>query len=916
MLFSNRFFLQIALTVFVILSHASAWVTAQEPTGVSVPPAALKLYEKLRSHTLPNGLKVYLLPVAGSPIVTVMTAYKVGSCDEDKSFTGLAHYLEHLMFKGTAKLMPGDIDRMTQRSGGSNNAYTNEDMTNYLFDFAADRWETALDIESQRMRGLIIDAKHEFEQEKGAVIEELARNEDQPWDLEQKAILPMLFGKSSPYGHPVIGEREHVRAATAEVIKGYYDQWYHPNNAVMIVVGGIEVETALVKIQQKFSDIPAGKLPERKSWPATYPARPARHEFPSKFPAARMLMGFVTVPQGHADEAALDVVSNLLASGKTSRLYKKLVLEERMAVDVGASHDPGRHPGWFGINVELLPGKDRGAAEKIVLAELRKLGQEALPGSELQRGQRLLLAHTMFEREGIHALADSIAKTVLVQPESALKEQIAKWAAVSIGDIQRVTKQYLDPEKPVVVWSVPLAGSSGAASTGTPVKPNRQVKSRQGNSAQPGSAGVSLQNAQKVVLPSGLTILMMENRRLPIVVAATLLRETRRYEPREKSGLVQLMGSLLEEGTARRTGPQIAEAIESIGGTLDMSSGLSSVKILSDDKRVGLEILFDCLMHPRFENEAFGRKKEEQLAEIVDAQEQATYRAADGFSAAVYGEHFRGRTSRGTLASVEKLIREDCIAFHKQVMTPDNVTLAVAGDFDSKELITLVTELTADWQGKLGSPPQYPEPALSPNQITQVITMPQAAQLQFFMGHLGIKRGSPDYFKLLVMDYVLGTGTGFTDRLSSRLRDREGLAYSVSANITDSAGDDAGTFTCYIGTDARNFGRVRQLFLEEIERLRRETPGELEVAGVKQYLLGRLAFALATNGHIAQELLTVNRYNLGFDYYERYRQAVQAVTPSDVKDMAEKYLHPDRFITVAAGAIDKEGKVLPRKQEK
>src|SRR5919199_1358662 len=192
------------------------------PTRPPVRPAAARL-DRLQTHTLPNGLKVYLLPVPGSPTVTTMVAYKVGSADEEKDQTGLSHYLEHLMFKGTEKLMPGDIDRATQRNGGMNNAYTSEDMTVYHFDFAADRWTIALDIEADRMRNVRIDEKHEFQQEKGAVIAELDRNEDEPGDLEYKTILPLLYPKDSPYSHPVIGERQHVRAATAEVIKRHYD---------------------------------------------------------------------------------------------------------------------------------------------------------------------------------------------------------------------------------------------------------------------------------------------------------------------------------------------------------------------------------------------------------------------------------------------------------------------------------------------------------------------------------------------------------------------------------------------------------------------------------------------------------------------------------------------------------------------
>jgi zinc protease len=900
-------------SIFVLLSLVCVSFSglAVEPRADAfvVPPAALKLYDALEEHTLANGLKVYLLPVPGSPVVTMMTAFKAGSCDEDKTATGLAHYLEHLLFKGTAKLRPGDIDRMTQRSGGSNNAYTNYDMTNYHFDFAADRWETALEIEADRMRNTLIDSAHEFEQEKGAVIEELARNEDGPWDLEDKAMLPLLFGKQSPYGHPVIGEREHVRGATADVIKGFYNKWYHPNNASIILTGGFEPSVALAKIKSRLESIPAGNLPERKAWPAETPARPARTEFQSKFPTARMQMAFITVQQGHADESALDLTSMVLASGKTSRLYKRLVLEERLAVDVMSSHAPGRYPGYFDIMVELLPGKDRAKAEKIVVDEVRKLSEIPISDAELNRCKRLIISQTVFSREGVHGLADSIAKTVLVQPVSALKNQFKLWATVSQADVQRVAKQYLPHDKPVVVWSIPADEKKAGL---VPIKPNSRQLARQVN---PGSVGgavgsLSLKNAQKVVLPNGLTLLLMQNNRLPIVVASASLREVRRYEPVEKSGLAQLMGSLFEEGTKQRTGPQIAEAIENVGGTLSFTGQGGSVKVMKDDAPLGLEMLFDSLLHPNFPDEAFARKKDEQLSEIADAQEQPLAQAAEAFQQIIYGKHFKGRPSRGAQATVEKLTRDDCLAFHKTVVVPENMTVAIVGDIYINETIERIKKLTASWAGKLPEPQPQAALARAEKPTTKLITMTKAAQLQFLMGHLGVPRDHSDYFKLLVMDNVLGTGSGFTDRLSSRLRDREGLAYTVTATITDSADLDPGAFMCYIGTDARNYSRVKALFLEEIERLRKEPPTEYEVTSTKQYLIGKLAFLLTTNQRIAGQLLYLNKFNLGFDYYDKYRASIEAVTPQQVQEMAQKHIQPRQFATVAAGRIDQEGRLV------
>src|SRR5262249_55002573 len=199
---------------------------------------------------------------------------------------------------------------------------------------------------ADRMRNLQIDAKHEFEQEKGAVIEELQRDEDQPWDLEHKAMMPLLFGKNAPYGHPVIGEREHVRGATAAVIKGFYDKWYYPNNAALVGCGGFDPDKALAKIKHLFGPIPKAELPPRNPAVETIRKAPVRHEFDSKFEVPRMVMGFNAVHKGDAADYALDVVQTLLTGGKTGRLYRKLVQGEEIASEVESFNSAGRYPGW------------------------------------------------------------------------------------------------------------------------------------------------------------------------------------------------------------------------------------------------------------------------------------------------------------------------------------------------------------------------------------------------------------------------------------------------------------------------------------------------------------------------------------------------------------------------------------------
>lgn len=912
--------LALALVALFLLTPLQA-AEPKAPAGADAElvRTAKGMLANLRSETLPNGLRVYLLPIPNSPTVSTMVAYRVGSADEEKDQTGLSHYLEHLLFKGTDRLMPGDIDRATQRNGGRNNAYTNEDMTVYHFDFAADRWETALEIEADRMRNVRIDAKHEFEQEKGAVIAELKRNEDGPWDLEFKKILTLLYPKEAPYSHPVIGQEEHVRAATAEIIKRYYDKWYYPNNASLIVAGGFDPEKAMTKIQSLFGSIPRGDLPARKE-PRLFKDRegPARQQFESKFELPRLLVGFNTCKVGDADDPVLDIISNILSDGRTARLYRKLVEGERVATSAGAGNYTGRYPGWFAVYVEGLQGKDRKAIEELVLAEVEKLASAPVSDEELKRARRKLLASYVFDREDIHAFADSIARaSAYPAGENVAKyyhDYLDRLLAVSKDDIQKVAKKYFSRKRASLVWSVPPERGAWNSERGSA----RQLPARDSALRPPNSAlgtSFSLKNARRVVLPNGLTLVLLEDHRAPIVVARASVRDVTLREPAEKAGVASLVGSLLEEGTENHTGPEIAALIENTGGSLGFGSSGAALRVLKPDTDLGLGLLFECLIRPSFPRDAFDRLKEQQLAEIADSDTQPRSKASRLFREIVYGPHPFGRSSSGKKETVEKLAVADCKHFHKTAFVPDATIVVVVGDFNADAMAKKIEGLTKDWKKSGAAKPTPPAPPKAEKVVEKIVSDESAAQVHVYIGHVGITRKDPDYYKLLVMDNVLGTGPGFTDRLSSTLRDRQGLAYTVSAAISSSAGNEPGTFTGYIGTFPDKFVWVRDGFFKEINRIREEPPTKEEVESAKQYLLGSLPFRFTTLSSVASQLLAMEEYGLGFDYLEKFRAEVAAVTPEDVQAVARKHLHPKAIAVVAVGPIDAEGKPLVKKKE-
>ncbi len=892
-------------------------------------------FKAMKSVTLDNGLQVHMLPIPTAPVVTTMMAYKVGSCDEDKSATGLSHYLEHLLFKGTDKLKPGDIDRMTQRNGGRNNAYTSEDMTVYHFDFAADRWKEGLKVEAERMRNTKVDTKHEFEQEKGAVIAELKKGEDGPWDLEYKAILPLLYPEKDPYSHPVIGEEKHVRGATAEIITRYYNQWYHPNNAALVIVGGFDPDDALKTVKELFEKIPKADLPKRKVPLSGKPrTAPVRKEMVSKFDVARLMIGYNTVKVGDPDDYVLDVIDDVLSNGRTSRLYKRLVEGEELANGVATQNNAGRHPGWFGVNVEMIKGKDRKAAEKAAFEEIAKLAEKPIPEEEMKRVRRRMLAAFLFGKEDVHSVCDLVARGAMYDDPNYPKTYLEKINKVTAADVQATVKKLLDPKKAVIVWSIPddevekkggISVDPGTAGVSRPgaglstTQPAHAGGSRivHRDQPKPGAApGVDLTKTKRVILKSGVTALLLENRRLPIVVADAYIRDVRLREPADKSGVAALLGEMLEEGTAKHTGEQIADIIEGTGGSLSLSSSGGSVKVLTPDTDTGLGLLFECMTQPAFPKEAVDRRRAQLLSTIADVETQPQNRARQTLNAAVYGDHPYARSQYGKKEVVKKLTADDLKAFHQATFTPSACTVVVVGDFDADEMTKKLEALTAGWERKglgelkVADPPKDGKPG------EIIITDPTAAQTHVFVGHLGITRKDPDYHALLVMDNVLGVGPGFTDRLSSTLRDRQGLAYTVNASIANSAGDQPGLFVGYIGTFGEKYTWVREGFLKEITRIRDEKATEQEVEDAKKYLLGSLPFLLATNDGIAGQLLLTERYGLGLDYLDKYKKAVAAVTVDDVQRVAKKHLDPKKLTIATVGPIGTDGKPLKEEKDK
>ena len=395
---------------------------------------------EIRRARLDNGLEICVVRNPQAPIVTSALFYRVGTRDEAPGRGGLAHFLEHLMFKGSERYGPGEIDRLTQALGGANNAFTSHDLTAYWFSFAADRWTQALTIEADRMRGLRLDPA-EVDSERNVVLEEIAMYRDEPWDALELEVQAALF-PGHPYGRPVLGTPEELRSIDSAVLAEFHARHYRPGNAILVLAGDVEPE-AERRVEEAFGALagvaPARTVPEPGAGPGGALRIERRHG-----EVARWLVALPAPRPDTAAHAGLRLLATALAEGRSSRLHRSLIDEEELCLTISASLAETEASSHFTIAAELVPGADVGEVEARILAELARLREEPMPEAELERAKRLFQAEWAYEIERIHeqAVVAGTALTLfdLEQPD----RQLAVALAAEPGELARLAKAHLD----------------------------------------------------------------------------------------------------------------------------------------------------------------------------------------------------------------------------------------------------------------------------------------------------------------------------------------------------------------------------------------------------------------------------------------------------------------------------------------
>lgn len=407
-----------------------------------------RVVDRIQRHELNNGLTLLLYSDPSVPIVTSMLWYRVGTRFEPLGSTGISHFLEHMMFKGSRGYAKGEIDLITTLNGGTNNAYTSSDYTAYYFSFASDRWQQALEIEADRMQYLLLDPG-EFELEREVILEEMRMERDDPWYRLRERVEESSLG-NHPYHFPIIGYRGDVESLTLEALKDHYRHYYTPSNAVLVLAGDLEPESARDRVTELMSAIPAGtRIAEVQGSRPPVPTR-RRIEMTAPGRVGRVLVTFPAPAICHSDHYAFHLLDQILVEGKLSCLHRRLVEEVPVAAYVTGDFADTAEPYLYFLRLELLPGVRAEIAEQVLLEELERVRGGGISREELERAKNHVVFATVASFETSFDLAAQVGLTELLGQADYWPDYLEKIEALSLRDVQKVAGRYLDPQSLVL----------------------------------------------------------------------------------------------------------------------------------------------------------------------------------------------------------------------------------------------------------------------------------------------------------------------------------------------------------------------------------------------------------------------------------------------------------------------------------
>ncbi|WP_163830785.1 M16 family metallopeptidase [Spartinivicinus ruber] len=895
----------LALSVCALLSGGYAiTTTASTPAKgysqtISLPSIQ---YEKF---TLPNGLTVIVHEDRKAPVIAVNVWYKVGSKDEVPGKTGFAHLFEHLMFQGSENYK-GEFFEPFEKAGATDqNGTTNSDRTNYFETVPTNALDMALWMESDRMGhflGSITKAK--LDEQRGVVQNEKRQGENQPYGKVWELITKASFPSGHPYSWETIGSMEDLNAASLEDVKNWFKQYYGPNNAILVLSGDIDAATAKSKALQYFGDIPPGpSVTKAYSWVAPLTEN-KRFSMTDRVPQSRLIMVWNTPASGTKEAEQMSLVANLLSSGKQSRLYKRLVHDDKLASSVSVFNHSRQLAGQLFIMADAKPGISLAKLERAIKEELSRLQSSGPTLDELALVKTQQAAGFIRQLErvgGFGGKSDILAAGEFYANDPAFYLKSYEYQKkTSPADIRKVMKKWLTKGKVVVEVE--------------PTTKLTKTKSTVDRSAVPGAGEVKpfkLPEVSQTTLSNGLKVLLASRPGTSTVEMDWLFDAGYAADAQHSPGTANFTLAMMKEGTKSKDSIALDKELSKLGADISVGSSVDSSSVslsaLKDNIEKSVALAADVIQNPAFRAADFDRLRSNWLDSIAQEKARPFSTALRVLPQLLYGvKHAYSTpwTGSGTEESITRLNIGDLTKFHKQWVRPDNAQLIVVGDIHMEELKPLLEKQLGKWQA-----PKTPMPVknladATKGQDTQIylVDKPGAIQSTIIAGQLLPSSKDDRSLTMKIANTILGGQ--FSARLNMNLREDKHWSYGAYSKLNSAVGQRP--FIMYASVQTDKTSPALQELQKEVKQYVSNKPASAdELKKVKDNWLRSKAGAYETNGALLSAISGLLEVDRPLDDLYNFDQRVSNISLKDVQQVSKELLEPNKLTWVIVGDLKK-----------
>lgn len=850
--------------------------------------------------TLKNGLRVVIVRNPLAPVVTTVMNYRVGSDEAPPGFPGTAHAQEHMMFRGSPDLSAGQLADISAAMGGEFDADTQQTVTQYFFTVPTADLDASLHIEAIRMRG-VLDSEKLWDQERKAIEQEVAQDLSNPEYVFYTKLLSAMF-RGTPYAHDALGTRPSFNQTTAAMLRKFYDTWYAPNNAILVIVGGVDPPHALAEVKKLFGGIPAKKIPPRSAMSFS-PVKAENLNLNTDLPYGLAVISFRMPGTNSPDYAASEVLADVLSSQRGS-LYA--LVPEGKALYAGFSLESLPQAG-LGYAIGAFPKGDDGAGlvnqiRKILAADL----SDGIPADLVAAAKRHEIASAEFQKNSVSGLAMAWSNALAVEGRQSPEDDVRAMQKVTVADVDRVARKYLHLNDVITAVLTPQASGNpissksfgGRESFAPKHITHVELPAWAAEALKKLSVPKATVHPTVSTLPNGIKLIVQpESISNTVSVYGHIKNNPDLEVPKGQEGVAEELSDLFNYGTTTLNRIAFQKALDDIGANESAGTDFS-LQALSSHFDRGVELLADNELHAALPEKAF-KITQRQLASTVAGELQSPdYLTSRALHAALFPKN-DPTLRQATPATVSALTLPDVESYYHHAFRPDLTTIVVIGEVSPDQAKKVIERYFGSWKATGPKPPTVLPPV--PSNKPSVTAVPDKSRVQVkatLAETLGLNRFNPDYYALELGDHVLGGGF-YATRLYQDLRENTGLVYYVSSSFD--IGKTRGVYEVNYACDPPNVSKARAIIIRDLNEMRTKPATARELQQAKAMLLREIPLSESSVDSIAGGLIYRATIGLPLDEPTLAARRYVALNATEVEKAFAKWIRPNDLVQVTEG---------------